>query len=182
VPNQEAHMPKLTDTQRVILATAARRENGAVMPLPRSLKAKDSAITAALEGLRRRGLVSEGLQNRDAKNDHEGGRPALVIPTGLHAIESLANQSLHAEPTSSSSTKKPHLRHAPRQGTKQAVLIDLLKRKSGASVEEMVAATGWQKHSVRGALSGFIQKELGLTVTSAKVKGRGRVYRLGAKS
>ena len=47
-------MSKLTDTQRVILAIAGRRENGAVMPLPNSLKTKNSAITAALGGLRRR--------------------------------------------------------------------------------------------------------------------------------
>jgi hypothetical protein len=92
-----------------------------------------------------------------------------------------ADQTLRARPTSKK-TNKPELRHAPRQGTKQAVLIDLLKRKGGASLEEMIAATGWQKHSIRGALSGSIQKKLRQTVTSVQVKGRGRVYRLAAQS
>ena len=65
-----------------------------------------------------------------------------------------------------------------RQGTKQALLIDLLKRKDGASIDDIVKATGWQAHSVRGAISGTLKKKLGLTVTSEPVEKRGRVYRI----
>ncbi len=67
---------------------------------------------------------------------------------------------------------------AVRKGTKQALLIDLLKRKTGAAIDEIVEATGWQPHSVRGAISGALKKKLGLTVTSDNVEGRGRVYRI----
>jgi Protein of unknown function (DUF3489) len=42
-------------------------------------------------------------------------------------------------------------------------------------------ATGWQPHSVRGAISGALKKKLGLAVASDKVEGRGRVYRIAAK-
>ncbi len=65
-----------------------------------------------------------------------------------------------------------------RAGTKQAVLINLLRRKNGATIDEAVAAMGWQRHSVRGAISGSLRKKLGLTVTSSNVEGRGRVYRI----
>ncbi len=67
-----------------------------------------------------------------------------------------------------------------RAGTKQALLIDLMKRKNGATIDEAVAATGWQRHSVRGAISGTLKKKLGLAVTSENLEGRGRVYRIAA--
>ena len=65
-----------------------------------------------------------------------------------------------------------------RPGTKQALLIDLLKRKKGATLEKIVAATGWQPHSVRGAISGTLKKKLGLAVTSERVGDGSRVYRI----
>ncbi|MEE9208841.1 MAG: DUF3489 domain-containing protein, partial [Kiloniellales bacterium] len=67
---------------------------------------------------------------------------------------------------------------AVRPGTKQALLIDLLKRKKGATIDEAVAATGWLAHSVRGAISGALKKRLGLAVTSERIGDRGRVYRI----
>ncbi len=78
---------------------------------------------------------------------------------------------------------KPSATNAPpvppaRAGTKQALLIDLLQRKNGASIDELVKATGWQPHSVRGAISGALKKKLGLTVTSEPIEKRGRVYRI----
>ncbi len=65
-----------------------------------------------------------------------------------------------------------------RRGTKQAILIEMLRRPNGATIEQMTAKTGWQPHSVRGAISGNLKKKLGLPVTSEIVEGRGRVYRI----
>ncbi len=65
-----------------------------------------------------------------------------------------------------------------RPGTKQALLIDLLRRKNGAAIDEIVNAIAWQPHSVRGAISGTLKKKLGLTVDSEVVGDRGRVYRI----
>lgn len=62
--------------------------------------------------------------------------------------------------------------------TKQACLIALLYRRRGATMAEMTAATGWQPHSVRSALSRRFRKTLGLAVVSRMVRRRGRVYRL----
>jgi len=57
---------------------------------------------------------------------------------------------------------------ATRAGGKQARLVELLRHAKGASIAEMVKATGWQAHSVRGAMSGVLKKRLGLTITSTK--------------
>jgi hypothetical protein len=70
---------------------------------------------------------------------------------------------------------------AARAGTKLATLIEMLTRPGGATIEQMSAETGWQAHSVRGAISGALKKKLGLPVTSEKVDGRGRVYRIAER-
>jgi len=68
---------------------------------------------------------------------------------------------------------------APTPKGKIATLVALLRRPEGATVEAMMTGTGWQAHSVRGAMSGAIKKNLGLTVFSEKTEG-GRVYRIPA--
>ena len=64
------------------------------------------------------------------------------------------------------------------EGTKQAALIAMLRAPGGATIAEIVAATGWQPHTVRGAMAGALKKKLGLEVASEKIDGRGRVYSL----
>jgi hypothetical protein len=67
---------------------------------------------------------------------------------------------------------------APRQHRgKLGILLGLLQRKEGATLFEMSEATGWQHHSVRGALAGSIKKKLGLEITSEK-PGNERIYRI----
>lgn len=56
----------------------------------------------------------------------------------------------------------------------------MLKRPSGATIDEIVAAFGWQAHTVRGAIAGALKKKLGFNVLSDKTKARGRVYRIAA--
>lgn len=65
-----------------------------------------------------------------------------------------------------------------RPATKLAQLQELLRRKEGATIADLTAATGWQAHSVRGAISGTLKKKLGLTIASEKTAGRDRVYRI----
>ena len=67
-----------------------------------------------------------------------------------------------------------------RDDTKQAGQVAMLRRNEGATLAQMVAATGWQAHTVRGAFAGALKKKLGLAVTSEKVEGRRRVYRIEA--
>ena len=83
---------------------------------------------------------------------------------------------------------RPTGKPTPRAGTKQALMIDLLKRPEGATVEQIAAATGWQHHTIRGAISGALKKKLGLTVEATRTrevgpnqtgaKGSSTVYRI----
>jgi hypothetical protein len=75
-------------------------------------------------------------------------------------------------------TKRRRTKVAAAPKTKQAQLVALMLRRQGATIAEMVTATGWQPHSIRGAISGTIKKKLGMAVASETVAGRGRVYRL----
>jgi len=68
-----------------------------------------------------------------------------------------------------------------RTNTKQAQLVGMLRRPQGATIDEITTATGWQNHSVRGAISGALKKRLGLRITS-ELEKRGRVYRVTAAS
>lgn len=92
-----------------------------------------------------------------------------------------------ARSTKSKSKPKPARKRATtaksktpraRAGSKQAMLIEMLKRPDGATIEEIVKELEWQPHTVRGAIAGALKKKLGLVVQSEKVDGRGRVYRI----
>ncbi len=192
-------MPKLTDSQLVILSAAARRQDGTVLPLPGSLKINKAAVTTVLESLLKKGLVAErpaAVDEAHWRETTDGERTALAITdAGLQAIgleedRKTSKQSSSTKPQQKKRRRraepkpagaKPKGRTSPpavRRGTKQALMIDLLKRKKGATIEEIVEAIGWQPHSVRGAISCALKKKLGLAVTSEKVQARGRVYRI----
>ena len=64
--------------------------------------------------------------------------------------------------------------------TKQATLLGLLGRSEGASIDDMMQATGWQRHSVRGFLAGSVKKQ-GLSLTSRKAEGGVRRYRIATR-
>ena len=61
--------------------------------------------------------------------------------------------------------------------SKQQILISLLKRPKGAAIEELMEATGWQRHSVHGTMSGVLKKRLGLPLIT-EYGERGRTYRI----
>jgi hypothetical protein len=113
------------------------------------------------------------------------GAPAVGKPAKRRAK---AKASTPAKPTKAAPADKP----TPRTGTKQAQMIELLRRPEGATVEQIAAATGWQKHTIRGAISGALKKKLGLTVEATRTrevgpnktgaKGSTRVYRITGSS
>jgi len=97
-------------------------------------------------------------------------------------------QEIPMAKSSKPTTRKPRAAKAPaaktqprtRADSKQAQLVEMLKRTQGASLDEIAKAFDWQAHTVRGAIAGALKKKLGLDVTSEKVEGRGRVYRIAA--
>ena len=105
------------------------------------------------------------------RHDEERG-PITLRATPL-AYSTLGITNDPAPATSISSGTEPLRR---RTGTKQDTLIAMLRAPEGATIAEIVAATGWLSHTVRGSMSGALKKKLGLTITSEKVDGRGRAY------
>jgi len=195
-------MTKLSDTQLVILSAAAQRDDRNVLPLPGSLRG--GAAAKVVGAMLKRGLIAEtttdsrtkadAALNRIWRNDADGSAILLhITDAGLAAIgvepegdDSVptsvddAPNSEAAQDARSETDPAPKAR-APRSGTKLAKLIAMLRADGGATVDEIVAATGWQPHTVRGAFAGALKKKLGLEVTSEKVENRGRVYKLPAE-
>ena len=62
--------------------------------------------------------------------------------------------------------------------TKQELVLTLLSRAKGASIDEVMQATNWQQHSVRGFFAGTVKKKLGFNLTSTKREGHDRRYRI----
>jgi hypothetical protein len=73
--------------------------------------------------------------------------------------------------------KAPKAKSA-RSDSKAEKVLDLMKRKEGATLAEIAKATGWQKHSIRGFVSGHVTKRLGLKVESTKSEAGERTYRI----
>lgn len=176
-------MTKLTETQTIILSAGAQRPDNIALPLPKGLAgaAAKMAVTKMIEhgwlqevdaNLRR----SEPLW-RETGDGH--GTTLVVTDAGLLAIgiEPVVVKTVIAmrEHAAKAVTHKPPTQ---RTGTKQAMLISMLRTHEGATMDEIVAATGWLAHTARGAMSGALGKKLGLVLTSVKVEGRGRVYRI----
>jgi len=65
-----------------------------------------------------------------------------------------------------------------RDNSKQATVIQMLQRPEGATIQQIMDATGWQAHTVRGTFAGAFKKKLGLNLASEKAEGNDRVYRI----
>ena len=87
----------------------------------------------------------------------------------------------HAAPTKAKLARKAARAKKPapaRRGTKTAKILELLKRPGGVTLKDLMKATGWQAHSVRGFLSGAFGKKMGTPVESSKRADGERTYRV----
>jgi hypothetical protein len=103
----------------------------------------------------------------------------LSLEDVLQAADGLIDGRMTAEEFLAELQDQPEAPARPktRAGTKQAKMIDLMKRPGGATVEQIAKATGWQHHTIRGAISGALKKKLGLKVEATREDG-GTVYRI----
>ena len=166
---------QLSDAQAVILSTACAREDGAVFPVTASLKG--GAVGNVCKSLLKQGLIEEIAAtdlNTVWRHDEERGPITLRATPLAYSTLGITDQQ------DETPVEMPTAPAQRRKGTKQETLIEMLRAEGGATIDEIVAQTGWQSHTVRGAMSGALKKKLGLEVTSEKVEGRGRVYRLPA--
>lgn len=70
----------------------------------------------------------------------------------------------------------------PKRSTKMQTCLDLLGRKTGAALSELMVVTSWQAHSVRGFLSGTVKKRLGHSIITSRDHDGGRRYRIDRAS
>jgi Protein of unknown function (DUF3489) len=199
-------MTKLSATQAVILSAASQRQDGAVLPLPETLKIKGGAVDKVLGSLKAKGLiehqgtprgddppplritragleaigveteddVSEGAPPGDTgatsadAGDQATGAPAAVTEADSAAAPAKTGRAAKRKARITKAT--PADRPTPRAGTKQAQMIELLRRPEGATVEQIAAATAWQHHTIRGAISGALKKKLGLKVEATRTR------------
>ena len=167
---------RLTDIQLVLLATAAQRDNGSLLPPPDTLGEGPARIRKAVESLIRRGLAEEVAIRSSADAWRKEGRKAIgvvITDAGRAAIAvepkeqetaddavSQTAQPTDAAPSTSSSEAQSSLAtdaapSAPATGTKTALMIDLLRRDNGATLDELTGATSWLPHTTRAALTGL---------------------------
>ncbi len=155
---------KLSPAQRLLLRTAARRADGRVIP-PDTLRggARVKVLTALLQ----RGWIEpadDGHVLTDA-GYAAVGQQRPVPPDDVQPVDTIGDLQLVEG-------------ILIRPGTKLAALVVALRRPQGATSLQLMLATGWQPHSVRGAISGMLRKKLGLNVVLAHNKSGERVYRV----
>ena len=195
--------PSLTDAQRVILAAAGARDSGLVLPTPKSLGDNRGTLGVILKSLLNRGLITERPMMPDEmlwRDSAELGRTTLVISAaGLEQMGIDPNEHVRHESDSSLMFGETHetattgrlagaaktaaiaMESMPKAGSKLDALINALREINGATIPELMTVTGWQAHSVRGAISGNLKKKRGLVVISELVEGRGRTYHIATE-
>lgn len=182
----------LGDLPMIILTIASRRKDGLIHPLPAAAGKDKLAIGRAIASLCERELVVEV----PVENGRQCWRKSKTSMTGHKVTE--AGQDIAAkdvagsdEPITTNAIKVPSeagtakgpIAEADEQpkvelrSTKIDAVIALLQREGGATLDELVAATGWLTHTTRAALTGLRKK--GHTLQSEKVDGARR-YRITA--
>ena len=157
-------LPKISPAQSLLLRTAARNPDGRVIP-PDTLRG--GARVKVLTSLLQRGWIEpadDGHVMTDAGYAAIGQQRPMP-PDDVQSVDTIGNfQLLEGIPI--------------RPGTKLAALVIALRRPQGATSLQLMLATGWQPHTVRGAISRMLRKKLGLNVVLADNDSGERVYRV----
>jgi len=166
---------KLTDNQTAIIKAAAGRPDGNIEPLPPNLRG--GARTKVIEGLLAKGLVA-GADGHHLLTD---AGYAVVgkhrpVPKGVQEMDS--PDALTKCEATHALQKLDATSRTIRPGTKLAAIIEAMRHPSGATIAQMMASTGWQAHTIRGAISGMVRKRLGYEVVAEKGVDGQRAYRI----
>lgn len=125
------------------------------------------------------GLLSGRLSAAEwrAELRDDGCRPANIV-TEAPAEPAAEPAEAHILSDASPLATNKRSRTGIRPDSKQARMIAMLRRTEGATIEQIAEAMGWARHTVRGAIAGALKKKLGLSITSEKVHGGNRTYRI----
>jgi hypothetical protein len=188
--HEESKMAKLSDTQLIVLSNAAARDDGLAASSEGLNKAAAAKVAASLIS---RKLVREIRSKPDMpvwREDEEGRGTSLVITrAGRDAIgiedresDSSGEAAARAKNGFAQEYQQPCRRERstavdePRSGSKQARIIKILSRKSGATLEALVELTGWLPHTTRAALTGL--RKRGYGVVLERQDGKPSIYRI----
>lgn len=155
---------QLTPIQQAILAHAHQHTAGKIEWFPENIKG--GARQKVLDGLFNRALITKSASDWLIAAE---GYDALGVPR-----KGVINAPAADANAESANPKTPRIR----ENSKQAQMIELLKRPDGATLNQLIEATGWQAHTVRGAMAGALKKKLGLNIESEKTDGQERKYRI----
>lgn len=175
-------MPKLTDAQLIVLSSAAAREDGAAI-IPDGMN--KAAATKVGTSLVARKLMREVRAKPGFPvwhDDGEGRRISLVITRAGRDAIGVEDEPPAEEPSpkkeakAGANTTIAAAANAPRAGSKQALVIEMLSCNKGTTLEALIEATGWLPHTTRAALTGL--RKRGFSVERNRVAGKPSVYRI----
>jgi hypothetical protein len=169
---------KLTASQQDVIAFAAENTGGIIEWFPKNING--GARQKVLSALKNHGLV-ECLDGTWVLTDAGFGAMAMQRP-----VQPVETPAASAEPEvltiNNHSVALADLAQPPakrtRANSKQAQVIALLQRPEGATIAQIMEATQWQQHTIRGTFAGAFKKKLGLNITSNKEAGGDRIYRI----
>lgn len=164
-------MSKLNDLQMILLSHAAKTDAGSIFPLPASVTDRGRA-QKKLKALLRRGLVTETETSNEAagwrSDDNtqfgliitEQGKAAIGVREDNDGADVAASNAAASQPGTAAPVREA------RAGSKIANVLAFLGRADGATLAELVEATGWLPHTTRAALTRL--KKKGHVITKAK--------------
>jgi Protein of unknown function (DUF3489) len=195
--HEENTMAKLTDTQLIVLSAAAARDDGIAVVPAKMNKAAASKVGASLV-VRKLMREARSKLGMPVWRQDEDGRPISLMITraGRDAIgveEDALAEALRptnkqsGEKSGATAEKRSQDRSgakesiddgaaAPRAGTKQALVIEMLCAKTGATLNALVEATGWLPHTARAALTGL--RKRGFSIERTREEGSDSIYRI----
>ncbi len=166
---------KLTATQERILHSAASRADGNIEPLPPNVQG--GARKKVVDALVAREFVRY-QPDTDGSTAYWRISEAGLAAIGKYQIPAITEKQERQQVAKRLIKIGVEGKPRNRDNSKQARVIDMLKRPEGATIQQICEVTGWQNHTVRGSLSGALKRKLGLGITSSKEPGAERVYRI----
>jgi hypothetical protein len=129
-----------------------------------------------LAGLKTEVSMAKSITTADVTEAEASVAESQATGESTRAVKS--HHVKRAERRLSRKASRPKKKQSGSAGTKQNLVLQMLRRQSGASIDDIVDKTGWQPHSVRGFLSGVVRRKLNLPLVPKVGKDGVRRYHL----